>query len=130
MTSLGFFLVVVGVLLALTRGPFLLAPERTKALYLQIFEAATRMRFLGLFIASGGAWAAVVGTSDAGSVAHFVYYLGIFMLFLAASIIALPVPMGTMARNVWNRFNASTLRLMGALAVVFGILIAFYGASL
>lgn len=50
--NLGTALIVLGLLIALSRGPLLLAPIATRRMYLSFCETNSRIRWVGLFAAA------------------------------------------------------------------------------
>ncbi len=131
MSILGLFFVILGSAIIVTRAPLIVAPERARNLVLKIIGTERRMRFFGIFVASLGAVLVWVGGSEPGAMAQVVFYLGFFMVLIAALwMIPFPGSSGTVARRIWGKFAPRTLRILGALAVLFGALLVVYGLSL
>ncbi len=130
MSPLALVLVIIGLLIAASRAPLIVAPERTRAFYLKFMETDGRMRSLAVLIIVMGAamlWASIPET---GTVATVVYWLGLLMLGIAAFFIILPGQARQWGTTIWGSFSASTLRGLGLVALVFGLLVAAYGLSL
>lgn len=131
MSILGLFFVLLGSAIIITRAPLIVAPERARHLVLKIFGTDRRMRIFGIFVASLGALLVWVGGSEPGAVAQIVFYLGFFMVLMAAlGMIPFPGPCGKLAKRVWEKFPPRTLRIIGAVAVLFGALLVIYGLGL
>jgi len=130
MSPLALVLIVIGLLIAVSRTPFLFAPERVRAYYLSLMETDGRMRSLGVLVLSLAAvmiWAAGTQTILAATI---IYWLGVLMLVIAASCIILPSKMRNLATSVWRRFSTPVLRGIGLFSFVAGLAIAAYGLSL
>lgn len=131
MSILGLFFVILGSAIIVSRAPLIVAPEWARNLVLKIIGTERRMRFFGIFVASLGALLVWVGGSEPGAVAQIVFYLGFFMVLIAALwMIPFPRSSGAVARRIWGKFAPRTLRILGALAVLFGALLVVYGLSL
>ncbi len=131
MSTLGLVLVILGIAIAVTRAPFVLAPEGMRAFVLRLLATDGRMRVFDFFVAFLGIVLTWTGGSASGAVAQVIFVLGFFML-LAAVLFMIPFPgrAAGLARLVLGRISAGVLRIGGALAVFLGVLIALYGYSL
>lgn len=131
MSTLGLVLVILGIAIAVTRAPFVIAPDRMRAFVLRLLATDGRMRVFGFFVAFLGIVLTWAGGTASGLVAQVIFVLGFFML-LAAVLFMIPFPgrAASLARLVLGRISARALRIGGALAVFFGVLIALYGYSL
>ena len=131
MSALAIVIVAFGLMIILTRGPFIFAPEKTRARTLQLFETDSRMRALGLAFALIGAvflWASWGGT---GTPAVVVYLFGVFALTLAVvSIIPFPGRMRRFALRVWGGFSETALRVIGVSSVIVGLMLVYFGFTL
>lgn len=130
MSPLALVLILVGLLIAATRAPFIFAPERTRSFYLSMMGTDRRMRSLGVLITLIGAVMVWAGAQEVGQLATIIYVLGLLILAMAAAIIVLPSPARRMATATWGSFSAGVLRGLGLVALVFGLLVAAYGLSL
>ena len=131
MSAFAIVLVFFGLLIAVTRAPLVVAPGKTRDFYLTLFESDTRMRALGLFVAIFGAiclWA----TADVpGTMATIIAVVGIFALAAGAvGMMLFPTWARDLATRIFGSFSEPTLRVVGALAVAFGLWLAWYGFSL
>lgn len=131
MGILGIFFVILGIAIIVTRAPLIVAPESARRLVLKIIGTDQRMRFFGIFVASLGALLVWVGGSEPGAVAQIIFYLGFFMVLMAAvGMIPFPGPSQKLGTRIWKGFAPRTLRIIGAGAVLFGALLIAYGLSL
>ncbi len=130
MSPLALVLILVGLLIAATRAPFIFAPERTRSFYLSMMGTDRRMRSLGVLITVIGAVMVWAGAQEVGQLATIVYDFGLLILAIAAFMIALPAPTRRLATSAWGGFSAGVLRGLGLVALVFGLLVAAYGLSL
>ena len=130
MTALAIVLVLLGLMIALTRAPLIVAPEATRAFYLKWFETDGRMRALGGLVVAMGLLMIWAAYGETGTAASLVYGLGLFMAALAAFFAALPGPARNLATSIWSKFSTATLRTLGAVAVIFGLAIAAYGLNM
>jgi uncharacterized protein YjeT (DUF2065 family) len=130
MSPLALVLVVIGLLIATTRAPFIFAPERTRSLYLSMMGTDGRMRSLGILIIVTGAAMVWAGSMETSLLATIVYDIGLLILAIAAFMIALPAPTRRLATSAWGGFSTSMLRALGLSAVVAGLALSAYGLSL
>ncbi len=130
MSPLALVLVIIGLLIAASRAPLIVAPEGTRSLYLKLMETDGRMRALAVMILVMGGIMIWASAPEATAVAAIVYWLGLLMLAIAALFILLPGQARRLATATWGSFSAGVLRGLGLAALVFGLLIAAYGLSL
>ena len=130
MSPLALVLIVIGLLIAASRAPLIVAPEGTRSLYLKLMETNGRMRGLALLIILLGAAMIWASAPEAGTVAVAVHWLGLLMLAIAAFFILLPGQARRLATATWGSFSTGVLRGLGWVALVFGLLVATYGLTL
>ncbi|AWZ01473.1 hypothetical protein RHODOSMS8_01943 [Rhodobiaceae bacterium] len=130
MSPLALVLIVIGLLIAASRAPLIVAPESTRSLYLKLMETDGRMRGLALLIILLGAAMIWASAPEAGTVAVAVYWLGLLMLAIATFFILLPGQARRLATSTWGSFSTGVLRGLGLAALVFGLLVAAYGLNL
>lgn len=130
MSPLALVLVIVGLLIAASRAPLIIAPEGTRSFYLKLMETDGRMRSLALLIIALGALMIWASAPEATAVANIVYWLGLLMLAIATFFILLPGQARQLAATTWGSFSTGVLRALGLVALVFGLLVAAYGLSL
>lgn len=131
MNPLALVLVIFGLLIAITRAPFIIAPSTTRAFYLKWFETDARMRGLGVLVVALGAALIWAGGTDESTTAKICFGLGLFMAVLGTVFfILLPTPARNLSAKVWNSFSDPALRALGFIAVIFGLAVANYGSNL
>lgn len=131
MSAFAIVLVIFGLLIAVTRAPLVVAPGKTRDFYLTLFESDTRMRALGLFVAIFGAFCLWATAGVTGTMATIIAVVGIFALVAGAiGMMLFPTWSRDFATRIFKSFSEPTLRVIGALAVAFGLWLAWYGFSL
>lgn len=131
MSSFAVVLVVFGLLIAITRAPFVFAPVATRDLYMKMFDSDRNLRLLGLFLIGFGVFTTWGTSGYVDGLAPFFYYLGWLMIFVGLGPMALfPGVMRPFAKSVLESFSVSGLRIIGAFAVTIGVLLAAYGMSI
>lgn len=130
MSPLALVLVIIGLLIAASRAPLIIAPEGTRSLYLKLMETDGRMRALAIMIIALGALMIWASAPEPTAVANIVYWLGLLMLAIATFFILLPGQARRLATTTWSSFSTGVLRGLGLVALVFGLLVAAYGLSL
>ncbi|HBM87868.1 MAG: hypothetical protein P1U69_07470 [Parvibaculaceae bacterium] len=130
MSPLALVLIVIGLLIAASRAPLIVAPEGTRSLYLKLMETDGRMRGLAVFIMLLGAVMIWASAPETTAVAAIVYWLGLLMLAIATFFILLPGQARRLATTTWGSFSTGVLRGLGLVALVFGLLVAAYGLNL
>ena len=131
MSITALMIVVLGLSIALSRAPLIVAPVKVRDAYLKLFDTPGKMRIMGFVmgaVAAAIAWA-VWDVGEAAS--EIVKWVALYVLVLAA-LVMLPFPAfaSRLATSVWMAFPPTALRFMGALAVAIGGLIIWYGPSL
>lgn len=131
MSTLGQFIVVLGLLIIATRAPLVFAPEGWRSVVLKLFKTPARMRAFGAFLGGFGAVAAWVGSTEATPLGEFVYTAGIMVMVLGVGLfIPFASSMGAVFRQIIGAMGASVLRGVGVLAVLIGAWIVWYGMGL
>lgn len=131
MTSLALFLVVLGVLIILSRGPLIVAPIRTRDAYIKLLRSDRRMRMFGIVVGSFGALVAYTVHGLTGTLAQAVFYLSLFVvLIMAVWFVPFPKSANRVAVKAWTAFSPLVLRMIGAVSVLFGMWLVFLGFGL
>ncbi len=130
MSPLALVLVIIGVLIAASRAPLIVAPEGTRSLYLKLMETDGRMRGLAVLIILLGGVMIWASAPESTAVANIVYWLGLLMLAIATFFILLPSQARRLATTTWGSFSTGVLRGLGLIALIFGLLVAAYGLNL
>jgi uncharacterized protein YjeT (DUF2065 family) len=125
------FLVVFGLLIVVTRAPLIFAPRATRDLIMKLLETDARTRALGLFMAvfgGTGVWAAY---DVPGILAAVISFICLFAANVGVfAMIRRPAWSRQLAEQVWNKFSEPALRVIGGIAVLFGLGLAYYGFTL
>lgn len=130
MSPLALVLIVIGLLIAASRAPLIIAPEGTRSFYLKLMQTDGSMRGLAVLIIVLGAVMIWASAPETGAVALAVYWLGLLMLAIAAFFILLPGQARRLATATWGSFSTGVLRGIGLVALIFGLLVAAYGLNL
>jgi len=131
MTAIGLFLVVFGVLIILSRGPLIVAPERTRNVYLRLFQSDRRMRWFGLVMGGLAAIVAYLFVGVSGTIPLVVFYLALLIVVIMGFwLVPFPGSANRVATKIWSAFSPLVLRMIGAVSVLFGMWLVFLGFGL
>ena len=130
MSGIAIALIVFGLLVAVFRAPLMWAPEKQRGFIVSLFATDGKMRALGLVFALMGAVFAWVGWDVPTTAGAIVKYFGLFIVLISALMVIFTAKARSMAEKVWKSFSVPTLRAIGALSTIFGLLLIFYGLSL
>lgn len=131
MSTTALIIVILGFSIMLSRGPLVVAPTKTRDTYLKLFDTDRKMRLMGVIMGAVSAlilWA-LWGLGDTASLV-LKNIAGLVLVLSVFGMIAFPGRARILATRVWTAFTPGVLRALGALAVVFGALIVWYGLSL
>ena len=131
MNSVGLVTMFLGVLVIAVRGPLLIAPGATIRQFHALTATKTRIRGLGVALATMAMLVLWGGSSEEGALASFLLIVGCFLLFVAVPwLLLFPqtykdlvdafVPENTLG-------NLVVWRLLGVVGVCFGGLIFYVG---
>ena len=131
MNALAIAIIVFGLLLLVTRGPLVYAPDKTRNRLVGLFDSERKMRMMGIVIAALGAFFIWAADGAIGGWAVAVYLFGILALMISL-LLMIPFPgrMQPLATRVWNGFSQTTLRLIGLTSTVFGAWLIYVGFTL
>ncbi|TNE40135.1 MAG: hypothetical protein EP347_04080 [Alphaproteobacteria bacterium] len=131
MSAYALVLVVMGLFLALTRAPFVFAPARSRAIFMSYIADDGHMRLLGIVIALFGVFVIWGTGGEPSALAQVIYYLGWAMIFVGIGGMALfPASLRPFAERVVGAISDPALRILAAIAVAIGVMLAAYGLSL
>ena len=130
MSALAIVIIAVGLLIIFTRGPFIFAPEKTRARTLSLFETDKRMRTLGMVFSFFGAVLIWASLGETGGWAVAVYLFGVLAVTISALFIPFPGRMRGYATRIWAGFSQTTLRVIGVSSTALGLLLVYYGLTL
>ncbi len=131
MSVLAIAVIVFGLLILVTRGPLVYAPDKTRNRLVGLFDSERKMRMMGIVIAALGAFFIWAADGAIGGWAVAVYLFGILALMISL-LLMIPFPgrMQPLATRVWNGFSQTTLRLIGLTSTVFGAWLIYVGFTL
>lgn len=131
MSALTIVIIAFGLLMIFTRGPFIFAPEKTRARTLRLFETDNRMRTLGMAFSFIGAVLIWASLGETGGWAVAAYLFGVLAVTISVLfIIPFPGHMRGYATRVWAGFSQTTLRVIGVSSTAVGLLLVYYGLTL
>jgi len=131
MTGIALFLVVFGALIILSRGPLLVAPTRTRDVYLKLFLSDRRMRIFGFVMGAFAVFVAYAVAGVSGTIPLVVFYLALLIaLIMGLWLVPFPASANRVATKIWSAFSPLVLRMIGAVSVLFGMWLIFLGFGL
>ena len=131
MSGTALFLVIFGILIILSRGPLIVAPERTRNMYLKLFRSDRRMRVFGIVMGTAAAFVAYGFWGIPGTAPLVVFYIASFMfLTMAVWMVPFPASANRVAMKIWSAFSPAVLRIIGFVSVAFGMWLVFFGFGL
>ncbi len=131
MSVLAIAIIIFGLLILVTRGPLLYAPDKTRNRLVSLFDSERKMRMMGIVIAALGAFFIWATNGATGGWAVTVFLFGILALMISLlCMIPFPGRMQPVATRVWQGFGETTLRLIGLTSTVFGAWLIYVGFTL
>jgi len=131
MSAFAIFVVMLGVLILVSRGPLIFAPQTTRDLSLQLLDDGNHhRRLLAVMIGAVGAVGAWAAVGITGTIAAVIQGVSLLMVAVAVVMIARPGPVCKLASKVWMSFSETAMRIIGALSVLIGLALIYYGLSL
>jgi uncharacterized protein YjeT (DUF2065 family) len=130
MSALAFLLISFGLIMIVTRGPLVLAPEKARRYYLELLSTKSTIRKFGAVFAIYGAVIVWVTQSDPSLVATIMYYLGLYIGIACLFLILFAGPFIGFYKTIVNKFSASALRIVGILSVTIGLYIINYALTM
>ncbi|MEE8258102.1 MAG: hypothetical protein V3R20_00275 [Sphingomonadales bacterium] len=131
MSALAIAIIVFGLLILVTRGPLVYAPDQTRNRLVSLFDSERKMRKLGIAIAALGVFFIWAADGAIGGWAVAVYLFGVLALLISLlSMIPFPGRMQPLATRIWKGFSETTLRLIGITSTVFGAWLIYVGFTL
>lgn len=131
MSALAIAIIIFGLLILVTRGPLVYAPDKARNRLIGLFDSERKMRMMGITIAALGAFFIWAADGATGGWAVAVYLFGILALMISLlSMIPFPGRMQPLATRIWKGFSETTLRLIGLTSTVFGAWLLFVGFTL
>ncbi len=130
MSAFAIFVVILGLLIVVSRGPLIVAPQTTRDFYLRLLDDGNHRLLLAGMIGAVGAFGAWAAVSITGTIAAVIQGVSLLMVAVAAGMIALPRPVCKLASKVWMSFSETAMRIIGTLSAVLGLALIYYGLSL
>ena len=130
MDSLSIICIVVGALAILKRGPLIFAPNATLRFYDRLVLSNARIRAAGVVIATL-AMALLFSDFGEGVLAGLLHTFGWLMTTVALLFLVLPNVLRRILQTIFGYIRKSVddwiLRIVGFLAVVFGLALIYVG---
>lgn len=131
MTATSITLICFGVLVAISRGPLILAPAKTHDVYLRWIGNNNVLRLWGVVMGALSVLVIYTTAQDIGLVAKIVHGFAWFIaVACVVALIPFPGPIGRMGTAIWSRFSDGILRGMGLLSVLVGAWLVWFGLTL
>jgi hypothetical protein len=133
MSDPGPIAVALGVLLIVSRGPLLVAPEATTAFYRGLLSNPLRVRALGVMLGLLGVATIATGSAPEGLVHYVLLGVGWLMALAAPILMVAPSLYMGLADAVLEQAqsaDAAILRGLGALGIAIGGLLVHWGLTL
>lgn len=89
MSPVAIVIIIVGALVAFTRGPLIFAPLKVRDFYLRLLETDARMRGIGISIALLGAVCTWAGQGGSGTAATLLSGFGVFLVVVTTAFFIL-----------------------------------------
>jgi uncharacterized protein YjeT (DUF2065 family) len=131
MSTFALVVVVFGFLIAISRAPLVVAPGPARQWILSLFENDGRTRAMGLVMASLGVFL-IWGTGGvAGALAAILYFIGWISFAIGLiGMMVFPRSVRPLVTRIFGSFSEPTLRVLGTIAVVIGLMLMIYGFNL
>ena len=130
MDSLSIICIVVGALAILKRGPLIFAPNATLRFYDRFVLSTARIRAAGVVIATL-AMALLFSDFGQGVLVGLLHIFGWLMTTVALLFLVLPNVLRRILQTIFDYIEKSVddwiLRIVGFLAVVFGLALIYVG---
>lgn len=128
MTGLGLVSVIAGCLVIIARGPFIIWPEKTRDFYLRALATHSRIRLLGIGIASLGAALILTGRGHQETAAVFMMAVGCVLAYVAGFVmLVMPALVKLLLESFLKGMDKLMLRGAGLLAALIGVLFIVIG---
>lgn len=130
MNAVAIVSIVFGLLIIVTRGPLIFAPAQMKNVFLKIFQTPQRVRGVGIGMAVLGVAVLLALSESVGTLAVILSVVAWSMLIAALAFMApFPGAAKSFLDGTINLMSDGFLRVVGAIAVVIGILLIYAGAT-
>jgi uncharacterized protein YjeT (DUF2065 family) len=123
MSTFALVVVVFGFLIAISRAPLVVAPGPARQWILSLFENDGRTRAMGLVMASLGVFL-IWGTGGVAGALAISFAIGLI------GMMVFPRSVRPLVTRIFGSFSEPTLRVLGTIAVVIGLMLMIYGFNL
>ncbi len=131
MSALGIACIVLGILVILSRGPPIFAPEATLRVYRNLIATNARLRVVGFVLAALGAALVRSGWGVDGLATQALSVLGWLLCFAGLAALLFPGPWRRVGDSVLSSASESVdtalLRVLGVIAVAVGAAVVYLG---
>lgn len=126
--NLGTALIVLGLLIAMSRGPLLLAPLATRRMYLSFCETNSRIRWVGLLLLLLAVYLLASAWGTPGLTAEIIRVGAVAIgVFVGVIMVLLPGVTRSLIARSWGKFGSGSLRFIGALSLVAALALIWWG---
>lgn len=131
MNALAIVVIAFGLMVIVSRAPLIVAPGAVRDFYMDLIGTNGRMRWFGVAVFALGAGFVWAASGEPGVLADVFYIAGLLVILLALiAVIPFPAFSHKLATKVWSAFSEPVLRVIGVLAVLFGIALVYLGFNL
>ena len=128
MSELAIVTTAVGVLIVLTRGPLIFAPQPTLGIYRKLLETHARIRVIGFCVAVLGIALAVSAQGVDRTAAQVIFAFSVIIGLGALLLLIYPSGYKQLADTVLAAVeDPTTLRVFGVLGTGIGVLLIYLG---
>jgi hypothetical protein len=131
MNSLAIVSIVLGSVIIIARGPMVVAPKGTLAVFRQLIQSPARIRILGVFVALLGlamvATARGIDQSAAQVILVFGWFLSLVSIFLLLLFPSLYRGLASFFLEVFE--ETAAFRAVGVIGVAFGVFFLYLGIA-
>lgn len=125
------FIIIIGALIILSRGPLLVAPRATLDLYRKLVATRTRVRLFGLVLMALGAAMFYYCHGGHNAPELIIQILGAFIATMAFFLmLIMPWLYMLIAQSIIDAMDEVMARLFGLVSVIAGAIIIYLGISL
>ena len=130
MNGLALISILMGVLIIISRGPLIFAPEIMRKFYMKLIATSTRIRIMGLCITPLGAVAIMVARGSDQTASLIISVIGYIMVLIAVFFMLIfPSLSKQVADAFLEAMDNLMLRILGLLAVCLGALFIYLGLA-
>jgi uncharacterized protein YjeT (DUF2065 family) len=128
MSATSIVMICFGIVAIIGRGPLIVAPIKTRDLYMSWIASARMLRLYGALLCLLTIWIIWATQHDVGTAAQivqgFAWFIGVLSVVV---LIPFPGPVSRLGTMIWQKFSDIILRLMGVFSVGVGLALIYYG---